>query len=258
MPSAPRRESPARLDFGVVVRVVGARLPPVEVGLVEEVEEEDRDHRRLAGGELERLAVVLRLGLLAHRVACRAGTGGSCTAPGRSRGSPTGRRTPCTRSAGPSRAARSRRRPRRAGRRACRSRRCRARFPCAAAPAGSTSGSGTGGGEDVHDRLRPAARPVGRAHVADERRRRVRWPRRLGVVEAARGEVAAVDLDLRVDRLQRVVGRREQSGVVPCGDVSPVLVELVQPEAVQVRLVPDREAAGPTAARARSSPMNSA
>ena len=66
-------------------------------------------------------------------------------------------------------------------------------------------------------------------------------PRRLGVVEASRCEVAAVHLDLRVDRLQRVVGLREQGGVVPCGDVLSRLVELIQPEAVQVRLVPDRE-----------------
>src|SRR5262245_17493363 len=50
------------------VHVVGAGLPAVEVGLVEQVEEVDRDHVRLACGELERLLVVLGLGLLGHRV----------------------------------------------------------------------------------------------------------------------------------------------------------------------------------------------
>src|SRR3954468_2556139 len=52
----------------LAVRVVGTRLPPVEVGLVEEVEDVDRDHVWLAGGELERLPVVVGLRGLGHGV----------------------------------------------------------------------------------------------------------------------------------------------------------------------------------------------
>ena len=43
----------------------------------------------------------------------------------------------------------------------------------------------------------------------------------------------------RVERLHRVVGPREQGEVGRCGRVGPVGVELGQPEAVQVGLVPD-------------------
>src|SRR6187551_1524786 len=64
------RGLPDRLEARLRLRVyvVQAGLPPVQVGLVDQVEEEHGDHRRLAGGEIERLAVVLRLGLLVHRV----------------------------------------------------------------------------------------------------------------------------------------------------------------------------------------------
>ena len=62
--------------------------------------------------------------------------------------------------------------------------------------------------EDVHDRLRPAGGAIGAAHVADERGRRLRVPRRHGIVRAARRERSAVDADLRRDVLERVVGPR--------------------------------------------------
>src|SRR5262245_27441378 len=59
-----RVEARLRLRVGVV----RARLPAVEVGLVEEVEDVDGDHVRLARGCLEGLLVVLGLGLLGHCV----------------------------------------------------------------------------------------------------------------------------------------------------------------------------------------------
>src|SRR6266508_4524465 len=50
------------------VRVVGARLPAVQVGLVDQVEEDDPDDGRLADGELEGLPIVLGLRGLVDRV----------------------------------------------------------------------------------------------------------------------------------------------------------------------------------------------
>ena len=82
-------------------------------------------------------------------------------------------------------------------------------------------------------------RAVGDAHVGDEGRRRVRVTARSGPVDAARRHRAAVDEDVRIDRLHRVVGAREQVHVCRRGDVLAVRAELREPVAVEVRLVPD-------------------
>ncbi len=94
--------------------------------------------------------------------------------------------------------------------------------------------------ERVHHGLRARARLVGRPHVEDELRRRMRVPRERVVVGAARGERAAEDDDVRRHRLQRVVGLGEEREVRGRGDVLAVRPELREPEAVQVRLVADR------------------
>ena len=62
MPPARRRESQG--STSAARRRDTGRLPAVEVGLVEEVKDEHGNHGRLAGGELERLAVVLGLEVL--------------------------------------------------------------------------------------------------------------------------------------------------------------------------------------------------
>src|SRR5947207_863085 len=53
----------------LLVGVVEARLPTGEVDLVEGVEDEEALHGWLAGGQRERLVVVVRLGVRADRVA---------------------------------------------------------------------------------------------------------------------------------------------------------------------------------------------
>ena len=68
---------------------------------------------------------------------------------------------------------------------------------------------------------------------------RVRVAARARPVDAARRERAAPDADRRVDRLERVVGAREQRQVGGRGGVRAVGIELRQPEAVEVRLVAD-------------------
>ena len=93
--------------------------------------------------------------------------------------------------------------------------------------------------EPVHDGQRAAARPVGGAHVLEERDRRMRVATRARPVDAPGRERAAPDADRRVDGLERVVGAREQRQVCRCGRVGPVGIELRQPEAVEVRLVAD-------------------
>ena len=59
------------------------------------------------------------------------------------------------------------------------------------------------------------------------------------VVAAARRERAADHLHVRRDRLDRVVGPREQVLVRGRGDVAAAGAELRHPERVQVRLVAD-------------------
>ena len=92
--------------------------------------------------------------------------------------------------------------------------------------------------DSVHDRLGAAARPVGRAEIEQELRRRVGRTRRRDVA-AARREPAADHLHVGVGRLQRVVGLGQERLVGCCGDVLAVRPELRHPEEVEVRLVPD-------------------
>ena len=96
-------------------------------------------------------------------------------------------------------------------------------------------------GEDVHDRLRAPARPVGEAHVADERGRGLRVAWRIRVVRSARRERPSKHPDPRGDSLQAVVRPRQEADIRRRRDVLAELVELRLPEPVQVRLVPDDE-----------------
>ena len=96
--------------------------------------------------------------------------------------------------------------------------------------------------ELVHDRPRPAARPVGGAEVVDEaHRRRGHVAARVRVVVAARGESEPDDVDRRVDGLERVVRQREHLLVGRPGEPAPARRELRPPEARLVRLVADDE-----------------
>ena len=99
--------------------------------------------------------------------------------------------------------------------------------------------SGYGWNRAVHHRQRAAARAVRVAHRLEERRRRGRRPCPVGPVGAAGGERAAPDAQLRVDRLERVVGSCEQREVGRRRRVRTVEPELREPEAVEVRLVAD-------------------
>ena len=93
--------------------------------------------------------------------------------------------------------------------------------------------------EAVHHRQRSAARPVRGAERLDERCRRRGRADSLGPVGATRRDCSAPDAQARVDRLERVVGLREEGEVGRRRRDRPVGRELRQPEAVQVRLVAD-------------------
>ncbi len=94
--------------------------------------------------------------------------------------------------------------------------------------------------ELVHQRQRPAARPVCGAEVAEEADGRGRGVRRCQrqVVAAAR-EAEADHADRRVDRLQRVVGAGEQVCILGGRKPLPGTRELRALEARLVRLVAD-------------------
>ncbi len=96
--------------------------------------------------------------------------------------------------------------------------------------------------ERVHDRRGPPARAVREAEILDEHRRRMREPCGVRIVPAARRHRAADHVRLRRDGLHGVVGAREQRLVRGSGRIGAVGVELRQPEAVDVRLVPDDQA----------------
>ena len=97
-------------------------------------------------------------------------------------------------------------------------------------------------GDLVHQRLRPATRPVGRAEVVQKPHRRARDVRaRVRIVVAARREADTDDVDARIDRLERVVGPRKHRLVCGGGERPSGGVELRLPEIWLVRLVPDHE-----------------
>ena len=93
--------------------------------------------------------------------------------------------------------------------------------------------------QGVHHGLRAAARPVCRSQPLDEGRRGVCRPGAVRAVRAARRDRAAVHRDRRRDRLDRVVGLREEREVGRGRRARSVEPELRQPEAVQVGLVAD-------------------
>jgi hypothetical protein len=93
--------------------------------------------------------------------------------------------------------------------------------------------------EPVHQRPHATAAPVGGAHVKDELRGRMRLAGEHRLVAPTRRERAADHVDLRRDRLQLVVGLREQPDVRRRGGVRSHRGELRHPEPVQVGLVAD-------------------
>ena len=97
-------------------------------------------------------------------------------------------------------------------------------------------------GELVHDRLRPAARPVGETEVVNEADRRGGdVARGLRAVVAAGREAEPDHVDGRVDSLERVVREREHLLVGGSRDTATARGELRAPEARLVRLVADDE-----------------
>jgi hypothetical protein len=104
----------------------------------------------------------------------------------------------------------------------------------------------------VHDRRRASARAIGDAEVAEEDCRRVREARRVRVVATARRDADAVDLHGRLRRFDRVVALGEELEERRRGSVRAVVVELWQPEPVQVRLVADDQAGQPRELRRHS------
>ena len=96
--------------------------------------------------------------------------------------------------------------------------------------------------ERVHQRPRPAARPVPGAEGAEEADRRGRdVALRLRLVVPARREPDADDLERGIDRLQGVVGGREIRPEGRRGRVRARRLELRAPERGLVRLVADHE-----------------
>src|SRR2546421_6415558 len=232
---ARRREARLRR----AVRVVEARLPAVEVGLVDRVEEEEAADGRLAERERDRLRVVGALGGRVGRLRRRRlAAGVERRLVGRDlrldavlvvddRERRAGLRRPVEGGAEErdelavvAEPDRGRARVLEVGR--------LARVVAVRVE-----------GELVHDRLRPPARLVRRTHVRDERGRGVRVAPGVRPVDAARRDGAAEHGDLRGHGLERVVRLREERLVGGRGHVASVQAELRQPVAVQVRLVAD-------------------
>ena len=93
----------------------------------------------------------------------------------------------------------------------------------------------------VHDRKRAAARAVGVADGLDEADGRDGVASRAGPVVAAGRDREADHVDVRVDRLQRVVARSERGLVRHGRRDRAVRLEGRRPEAPEVRLVADDE-----------------
>jgi hypothetical protein len=93
----------------------------------------------------------------------------------------------------------------------------------------------------VHDRLRPAAFPVCVADSFDETHGRNRVARGTGTIVAAGRERETDHVDVRVDRLERVVARGERRFVRRSGCDRLVAVVRRKPKSAEVRLVPDHE-----------------
>ena len=219
-PSADRGEARLRLRVGVVQ----AGLPAVEVGLVEEVEDETARSRSAGRPRARAPARSTRACVFSSTASLPSGESTFVYEPSSLAGIATGRRTRVVRD----RELRARlrgavERRRRGARRACRSRRTDRRRPvcgCSAAIAervwygwsAKTSMIG----------FVAAAGAVRGAHVADELRRRVRRPRGVGV---CRSRAARACRRRRLifgrDGLERVVGAREQRRVGGRGDVLP-------------------------------------
>src|SRR5919198_2104709 len=228
----------------LVVDVEEAGLPTVQVGLVDRVEDQERSDGRLAERELDRLAVVLSLNVLRHRLDRRRLYPGVEARLGR-----RDLRLDAELGVVDRQGASSLRRPVERGAEnghelVVVGNRDRARVWVAA-----VDGSHARvvlvrvDRKRVHYREAAVTRAIGGAHVLDERRRRVRRPDRIRNVFPARRDGATEDDDLRGDLLQRVVRFREQRLVCRRRCVGAVRVELRQPPAVEVRFVPDDEVA---------------
>ena len=224
-----------------VVDVVQTRLPGREIGLVADVEEEEPDHVRLARGELQRDPVVGRLRPLGDGVDRRRRRGIrvelQLPRPDRRLDAELVVQDRQPAAALPGVVERLRQEPdelvvvvdRDHARRArVLERRGDPRLLHVRME-----------GEDVHDRPPALALPVSLAEVADEGRGRVRVAARPRLVEAARRDGAADHGDLRGDRLQRVVGLREQRLIGGGGSVGASRLELGGPEPPEVGLVAD-------------------
>ena len=220
-------------DFGGVVGVVRPRLPRGERRLVGDVEDHHPDHVRLAGRDLERLAVVRGLGRLVDNVARgRLGARVDARPRGRDRGLDAELAVEDRQGRAALRGAVEGLAEERDELAVVRHRdRGRARM-----------GEARREGrvvlvdvhvEDVHQRRGAAARAVDGAEIPDERGGGVRRLRGRVDVAAAGRQRAADHPCIRPDGLDRVVAPREQVLVGGGRGVGRVGVELRRPERVR-------------------------